>query len=694
MTADHLAYKRATSVSLIGLAIQALLGVVLLLYAFLGSDAAALTGAFAVLLGVPIWVSLALVFHQHRLERLESMEAEAYAASGAAQSSVFDEAAREIRSAAARLAWMHRWFLPGMSLVVAVAFAGIGFARFLVTRGSMLETPFWTQPTQPGWAISIGVGAAVIGFIFARFVAGMAKQKAWVLLNAGSGAAVGAALIGAALAVAHFVAFAAKDTTVLRYLGPSLAVAMMALAGEMLMSFVLNLYRPRRAGEVQRPAMDSRVLAFIAAPDRFAESISDAINYQFGFNVASTWFYRLLARSVLSLGVLALLVLWGMSVFTVVRPEERGLLVRNGALIREVGPGLTIDLPWPWSVVERYPANATSQVRVGSPNPTKEGPILWTNQHTDEAEKFFIVQPAPATPPSGGAAVEGARAGDVNLLAAEVPISFVISDLVSFKRLAQTGPRDQPDKVRHDLLRAVASGVVTRFFASRRIDEILGAARGDMARELAVLIQQAFDRLGAPSADTGAPSGAGVRITFVGIAGVHPEQSVAPAFEGVVAADQKRSAEIERAHADATRALAGVVGDIDRAQAIIAELDALDALKASASPREGVAAQEQRVIDLITQAGGEAAVLIARARAERWTKHMAARGRVASNEGMLASYNAAPGPFRVERYLTALREALKNSRVVLTPFEDTRIRLNQEELVPVISGFDPGPEAK
>jgi len=686
MTADHLAYKRATSVSLIGLAIQAVLGTVLLIYGFLGSDAAGVTGGIAVLLGVPIWFALALVFHQHRLERIEAMEAEAYAASSAAQSSVFEEAGTEIRSAAARLSWMHKWFLPGISLVVAVAYAGLGVLRFLITQGSMLETPFWTEPTQPGWAIAIGIGVALFGFIFARFVAGMAKQKAWILLNAGSGAAVGAALVGAALAVAHFVAFAAKDNTILRYLGPALAVYMVALAAEMILSFVLNLYRPRKAGEVQRPAFDSRVLAFIAAPDRLAESISDAINYQFGFNVSSTWFYRLLARSIASLVVLGLLVLWGMTVFTVVRPEERGLLIRNGALVREVGPGLVIDLPWPWSEVERYPANAISEVRVGSPKPTKDGPILWTNQHTDEAEKYFIVR---SSQPEGG------WAGDINLLAAEVPVHFFVSDLVAFKLLAQSGPRGDPDKIRHDLLRATASGVVTQYFASRSIDEILGPERGEMARALQGQVQVAFDELGATDPETGAPRGAGVRVTFVGIAGVHPEQSVAPAFEAVVAADQARLTEIEKAHADATRTLAQVVGDIDLAQSIMSELDRLDAMKSSRADRTEVTEQEQKVIGLIFDAGGEAAVLVANARADRWARHMQARARVAANEGLLATFNAAPGPFRMERYLTALKEGLKNSRVWVVPAElQTRMRLNQEDIQPMINAFDPGPAAE
>ena len=77
MKADPLAYKRAAGVSLIGLTIQAVLAVVLLLYAVFGQDALSMTAFYYTLVGIPAWISLALVFHQHRLERVEAAWMEA-----------------------------------------------------------------------------------------------------------------------------------------------------------------------------------------------------------------------------------------------------------------------------------------------------------------------------------------------------------------------------------------------------------------------------------------------------------------------------------------------------------------------------------------------------------------------------------------------------------------------------------------
>ena len=70
-------------------------------------DPAGLSAAMYLGFGVLVWLSLALVYHQHTLERLEAIEQDALSASGGADSSVFDRAGDELRPAAGRLAWMH-----------------------------------------------------------------------------------------------------------------------------------------------------------------------------------------------------------------------------------------------------------------------------------------------------------------------------------------------------------------------------------------------------------------------------------------------------------------------------------------------------------------------------------------------------------------------------------------------------------
>ncbi len=675
MTADHLSYKRATTVSLVGLAIQSVFALVFLVYSRLGADPAAFTGALAMFLGLPIWVALAVVFHQHRLERLEALEHEAYRASTAAQASVFEESGATLadeQPQARRLAALHKWFLPIVSLVVAGGYIGLGVLRFTQSRGGLSEESLFSPPPQSGWAISLGVGVAILGFIFARFVAGMAKQKVWDLLHAGSAAAVACSLIGAAQALAHFFHVATKNPVLLKWMGPAIAAGMIALGAEMALNFVLNLYRPRKAGEYPRPAFDSRVLAFIAAPDRLAQSISGAINYQFGFNVSATWFYRLLARSVASLLVLGVLTIWLLSIFTVIRPYERGLLLRNGRFVREVGPGLVIDWPWPLATVERFPASAVNELEIGTPKPSRDGPILWTNQHTTD-EKFLLVRASVGADQSRA----GGGSDDLSLLAVEIPIHYVVADLRKYKNMGQDGPAGRVDSIRQALLSSVASGVVIRHMATLDESQVLGEQRREVAAGIARMVQEAYDTT----------LDAGVQVIFAGVAGVHPEQTVAPDFEAVVSADLKRLAAVESAQADAIRSLAAVVGEVERARLINIELDRLDELRNQRAPRDAVIAQEQKINDQIVGAGGDAAVLIASARADRWQRYLGARSRAESSVGMIALYRAAPRPFRVVRFLDAIREAARNARVWVVPTEGVRIRLNQEEQVPLVTGF-------
>src|SRR5690606_39542162 len=120
--------------------------------------------------------------------------------------------------------------------------------------------------------------------------------------------------------------------------------------------------RPRDPGELPLPAFDPRFLGFAAAPDKLAGSIGAAINSLCGFNVTGSWFYQLLARWLPTLGVLGVLVVWAMTFFAVVGPDERALKLNRGALAAELGPGLYLKAPWPFSRVERFKATTARRI--------------------------------------------------------------------------------------------------------------------------------------------------------------------------------------------------------------------------------------------------------------------------------------------------------------------------------------------
>lgn len=680
MKTDQLSYKRATVVSLIGLGIQGLLALVLLLYALIGRDGAALTGSLYLLLGMPVWFVLSLVFHQHRLAQIEIAEEEMLRTGSTAQASVFQEAASEMRVAGRKLEWMHRYLLPAASLLIGAALLILGWMRY--TSGlEIMRSEEIALPILTGWAMTIGLSIAAIGFIFARFVAGMAKQEVWSNLRAGATWAVGAAVIGLLIAIAHGISFAASDV-LLRRLPVIIPIIMAVLGVEIFLNFVLSVYRPRKAGEYPRPAFDSRILGFLAAPDRIAESISEAVNYQFGLDVSSTWFYRLFSRSLVSLLIGGGVVIWFLTCFAVVGPDEKAVVLRSGRLQRVVDSSVALKMPWPFETVERYSAQHITELRLGAPPHAHEEnePILWTEDHG--VDEHFILVRASREGSSASAAGD-----DYALVSAEIPLQYVVEDLESYLWLASDSedPNDR-DRHRRELLRSVAVRVVTEYLATRTIDAVLGAARKEINAELHDRIEARFARLNADP-ETGEARGAGVKIVFVGIVGAHPPfaQDVGASFEYVVNAEQRREANVEQARAQAIRTLASVAGDVDLAQRIVTELDEYERLTSSGADEEEIALKQLAIEQLIYDAGGEAAGLLLEARADRWVRHMEFRGRATRQTGRLAMYRAAPEVYLAGLYLDALQEAVRNSRLYITTFNAPGVRVNFEN---VESTFD------
>jgi regulator of protease activity HflC (stomatin/prohibitin superfamily) len=644
-------------------------------------------------MGLPVWLVLAVVFDQHRRERIEAIEAESFAASEAAQSSVFDQG-EDMRVAAKRLKFMYKVLIPTVSLIMAAALIGIGFWRFTIGE-KMLET--WQSPSTRGWSIAFGLAVAFVGFLFARYISGMAKQKVWNNLRGGAGFAVGAAIMGLAIPIGQFIDLIGPDV-VLKYLILAFPIMMIGLGCEIVLNFLLDLYRPRKAGEYPRPAFESRILGFVAAPDRIAESIGEAINYQFGYDVSGSWFYQLLSRTVFRVLLpIALVLLWAMSCLAVVRPHEKGMVLRYGKFQRIIEPGLNLKLPWPIESVEvpsftkkdpqgkvLFKSQTVTGVRtldLGSAPPDPEKPVLWTNEHN--AEVFFLIQPWAALE---GDSTSVTRSRDLAVLAAEIPLHYAIADVKSYELLG-------PPELRDDLLKAAAQRATMQYFATLSVGDLLSADRPKVRQELTHRITEAFDQLNPD--ESGKPQGAGVKVLFVGLDDVHPPKDTAIQFEQVVGAEQKLHAKIATAQADAVKTLVSTVGSVELADKIVAEIDAFENLTASGtgeasdSDRKAVAEQRVKIKNLIQQAGGKAASYILEASADRWAKHMGERARLAAYQGQLKTYQASPAVYRASLYFDALRTALKDSRVYITEGNvKLHIRLNAEDRDSVSSILD------
>ena len=84
-------------------------------------------------------------------------------------------------------------------------------------------------------------------------------------------------------------------------------------------------------GKVERPLYDSRLVGLLGQPEGLITTAAQALDYQFGFKVSETWFYRLLIERALKWLLLAqagVLVLSSCLVF--IEAGEQGLLEHFG----------------------------------------------------------------------------------------------------------------------------------------------------------------------------------------------------------------------------------------------------------------------------------------------------------------------------------------------------------------------------
>lgn len=698
MKGDYLTYRRASSISLFGLILQGLLALTMLLYGMYSKDYAATLASIFLGSGLLIWAILLLVFDQQRRERIEALESEQLASSGASAASAFEGVSDDLRVAARRLTFIQKWVVPASGIVVA------GINIFFGIRGVQSWTlepdeRMYNAPSLVGWGLAVGVALGVVGFIFARFTSGMGKEKAWGNLRAGAAQSVAASLIGVLIAVAAFIELALSKDIVFAYAPLIVAIMMIVLGAEIVMNLVLDMYRPRKPGEDPRPAFDSRLLGLLAAPDRIAENAREALSYQFGVDVTSTWFYKLITRWAIYLVAGGFLIGWLMTSLVVVQPHERGLILTNGRISKpimsfdgdseesttgDIGPGLHVKLPWPFATYEtpvlvsedrsgeKVEDKTTTGVRVMNlasdpPDDNKTTPILWTETHTAR-EMLNIVH---------GEGDESDDVAGLSLLAVEVPVHYVVRDVELFDRFAGPGERET-------LLRMIGRRVVTQYLGELKVNQILASYRTTMPDELQRRLESAYMQLNEGK-------GPGIEIMFVGVHGVHPPQKAAPSFLRVIQAQQNQASSIEDAEKERIKILTEIVGTVELADEIVASLDELTAKRDAGVSQEEIIEAELVVQRLLEQAGGEAGEGLLFASSDRWQRHMSERGRAMLLQGQQEAYLASPGLFRSRMYFDAWLEAIKDARVYLVSDElsDLLVRVELLDRDTGVDVFDP-----
>lgn len=457
-------------------------------------------------------------------ERLEKLEFDELARTKGG-SSLFETKDTEGFPAQRSREQFERFFVPvftGLLLIVEA------LGAFLLWRwlSNLAVAP---ELKQPAVAISLFAVYFLLLFIFGKFSATIARLENHRLLRPSASWALLSAYLCAVVAIGG-VGVALGYVKTDYYVAGAFSVLLGLMAVETLINLILEIYRPRVKGKVSRPLYESRLVGLLGQPEGLITTAAQALDYQFGFKVSETWFYRFFERAFGWLILLQVVALFLSSCMVFVDPGEEALLEHFGKPTGGIlGPGGHLKWPWPIEKVYRYRTEQVQSFIVGSqPDPAlaNQNVILWTVQHAKE-ENFLVAnheQYLLSTNDTANAIPA------VSLLTVSIPVQFQITNVLDWAYKNENAT---------NLLENVATREVIRYLSAADMNDIMSRDRAAAADALRDRIQAAADQ-----------HDLGAKILFVGLQDIHPPQKVAGDYEKVVGATQTKLAAILSARAD------------------------------------------------------------------------------------------------------------------------------------------------
>ena len=485
--------------------------------------------AASIFLGLGALVAFASWYQMRREEneRLEKLEIDELARAKG-DSALFDAKESEVFPARRSREQFEKFFVPGFAVLL-----------FLLQAGGAFLLWHWISKTTNGIidarampSLSLFAIFALLLFLLGRFSVTIARLGDHRLLRPGASFLLAGAYVCAftTLGIAGIKAgFPKADFWMAR----ALCVLLGLMAAEMLLTLLLEIYRPRVKGKISRPLYESRVVGLLAQPESLFTTAAQTLDYQFGFNVSQTWFFQLLQKNLAYLILAQLAVLFLSTCVVFVDAGEQVVLEHFG---KPVDPPLTagahLKLPWPIDKAYRYRTEQLQTIYVGYTPETgkdEQNVILWTVAHNQE-QNFLVANRTTATVQNENADTNDTlKAPPVSLITVSIPVQFQITNVMDWAY--QNGDAT-------NLLADLATREVVHFLAGVDLNDLLSHTRLEAAQTLQERIQAGADeyKLGA-------------KILFVGLQDVHPPTTVAADYEKVVGAEQTKLATILNAQA-------------------------------------------------------------------------------------------------------------------------------------------------
>jgi hypothetical protein len=155
----------------------------------------------------------------------------------------------------------------------------------------------------------------------------------------------------------------------------------------------------------------------------------------------------------------------------------------------------------------------------------------------------------------------------------------------------------------------------------------------------------------------------GVDVVSIAIPALRPPGESVSMFEELAIDTQNVRKLLEEARRTSNAALAGLVGDSDRALEIVSLIERYRSLERADGPDAQVTIEARVEAErMVRESQGFIASFIASARSLRWKIHMDARRNAAEVLGQVGPYEAAPELYQERRVMEILREVLQSVR--------------------------------
>lgn len=629
------------------------------------------------LTGSLIWFVLALQFRLRRLALQERLDMAQWSQAQRGTSIFQQEAEQMLVTAVARrnLEVFDRWFIPIFAILVSVVKLLLALA---IWHYGLKDIDSGGRSPLVGGIVMSAV--AFVTFLISRYATGMSGQIEWRPLRAGGSMFLAVAMLSFVLAIG--LAFAQFQVLwIERIVAYAVAVLLIVLAAETILNVILDIYRPRVPGQYERAPFDSRLLGLINEPSGIMQSLAGALDYQFGFKVSQTWFYKLLEQAIVPLLLFGVATLHLVSCIVVVQPDQMAMVERLGRPIRQLEPGLHVKWPWPYEVVRAYSVGRVMEVPIGyrpkldASGLEERSPLLWNKPHYQEEYNLLV-----ASEP-GAAQTQLRGALPVSLVKANVPVHYRVKDMHAFLY-----NHSDPQRT----LEAICYQQLTSFGASATIEtdsigqgrlaeSLLGVGMDRARRVLMDMIQKAADQ-----------AGLGVQILFLGVQGIHPPAEVVPEYQEVVGAVQQKQALIFNALGQQNEQLCSLVGSVEEAYSLYDLAEAYQKASQDKGDLQQVAAALDRAFGT---AVGEVYTILRQAKAYAYRRAKESYGAGIRFQGQLEAYKAAPRVFVRQQRLEAIAEAIGSIRkyAVLGEPNDSQVVIVdlQDKLMPNLADIGP-----